>query len=345
MSALALSPIVGAQQPAGAPQQGGGGGRGGRGGGAAGAAQNFGQPAAARDVTVTAIPGVVAAGAKWMLAWGGPDNADGLLGTDDGGLLFAQEQTSRISKLDKNDKRTVFIEDTHGTGAVAIDSKGRILGAARTCTDPGKSPDTCKEATAIAQLNPYKMLSDNADGKPFGRVNDLVVAKNGGVYFNGGGNFYMNPAGKTIAIADGVRSNGIMLSRDEKTLYMTNGGKLAAMDIQADGSVTNVHDFGAWEGGGGDGTTIDSEGRLYVSSGAGVQVIGPDGKYLGLIPSPRSVVSVAFAGTDKKMLYMVGSGAVDADGKDLRTPDGVRNNAKSLYKIQLIAQGFKGRAK
>jgi len=90
---------------------------------------------------------------------------------------------------------------------------------------------------------------------------------------------------------------------------------------------------------------VDAAGRLYVSSGPGVQVLGPDGKYLGLIPSPRPVISVAFSGPDKKMLYMVGGGALGPDGKELITPEGVRNNAKSIYKIRMLAQGFKGRAK
>src|SRR5882672_7501903 len=52
----------------------------------------FPQPTAAKEVMVTAIPGVIAAGAKWKLVWQGPDNADGIIGTKDGGLLFAQEQ-------------------------------------------------------------------------------------------------------------------------------------------------------------------------------------------------------------------------------------------------------------
>jgi hypothetical protein len=33
------------------------------------------------------------------------------------------------------------------------------------------------------------------------------------------------------------------------------------------------------------------------------------------------------------------------DGKEFKTPEGVRNNAKTIYKIQMIAQGFRGRAK
>src|SRR5712691_9450645 len=93
-----------------------------------------------RDVTVTAIPGVVAAGAKWQLVWQGVDNADGIVGTSDGGLLFAQEQPGRVRKLDTDGKNSVFLENTHGAGALAIDAGGRILAVERTCTDPGLPP-------------------------------------------------------------------------------------------------------------------------------------------------------------------------------------------------------------
>src|SRR5579872_884410 len=108
------------------------------------------------DVTIAGIPGVIAAGGKWTLVWQGTDNADGIVGTSDGGLLFAQEQPSRVSKLDKNGSVSVFLEDTHGTGALTVDSKGRILGVERTCTDPGRQPGQCAEPTAIVELAPRR---------------------------------------------------------------------------------------------------------------------------------------------------------------------------------------------
>jgi sugar lactone lactonase YvrE len=98
-------------------------------------------------------------------------------------------------------------------------------------------------------------------------------------------------------------------------------------------------------GGNGDGMAIDAGGRLYVTSQPGVQVFDRGGKYLGLIPSPRNAISVAFAGRDKKTLYIVGSGALGADGKEFITPEGVRNNAKTIYKLSMLTEGFKGRAK
>jgi gluconolactonase len=309
--------------------------------------QGFGQPQGVREVMVTEIPGVVAAGAKWTLAWQGTDNADGIVGTADGGLLFAQEQPNRISKLDKNDKASVFLENTHGTGALTIDSQGRILAAERTCTDPGRQPAQCNEPTAVAVLAPeHKILADHINGKSLGRLNDLTVDKKGNVYFNGGGTFHLNAKGQVSSIGENIRTNGIMLSRDEKTLYVTNGGVLVAFDVQPDGAAGNQRDFGKLEAGGnGDGMTIDAEGRLYVTSGPGVQVLSTEGKYLGVIPTPRSVISAAFSGPDKRRLYVVATGALGPDGQEFRTPEGVRNNAKTIYKITMLAQGFQGRAK
>src|SRR3954465_12426778 len=112
ISASALAPLAAAQR--GAPAQG------------------------ARDVMVTAIPGVIAAGATWTRAWQGTDNADGIVGTDDGGLLFAQEQPNQISRLDRSDRASLFLRDTHGAGALSVDAAGRIFAVERTCTDPGR---------------------------------------------------------------------------------------------------------------------------------------------------------------------------------------------------------------
>jgi gluconolactonase len=306
-----------------------------------------GSPQAARSVTITEIAGVVSAGSAWMIAWQGTDNADGIVGTSDGGLLFAQEQPSRISKLDRNDRVSVFLEDTHGTGAVAIDAKGRILAVERTCTDPGRQPDQCREPTVVGVLSPErKVLADAFAGKPLGRLNDLVADTKGGAYFTVGGAFYVNAAGLVTSLGENIRANGIMLSPDEKTLYVTNGSTIIAFDVQTDGSTTNRREFARLEGGGnGDGMAVDASGRLYVTSAPGVQVFGADGRYLGLIPTPRSAISVAFAGPNKQTLYIVGSGALGSDGKEFTTPDGVRNNAKTIYKLPMVARGFAGRAK
>jgi gluconolactonase len=278
------------------------------------------------------------------------------VGTNDGGLLMAQEQTNQINKLDKNGKFSVYLKTAHGPGALSIGPKNRLLVMERSCTDPGGhlgvKPEDCKEPTDIAALTPErKVLADSVDGKGLGRVNDLIADKKGGAYFTSGGAFYLTPGGKVTSIGENLRTNGITLSPDETTLYITNGASIVAFDVQPDGSVKNQREFAKLDGSGanGDGLAIDGVGRVYVSntnnSNPGVQVFSSEGKFLGQIPTPRSVISVAFSGPGKKTLYAACMGALDADGKNVATPPGVRNVAMTVYTIPMAAQGFKGRAK
>jgi gluconolactonase len=301
-----------------------------------------------REVSVTGIPDVVAAGTMWTLVWQGTDNADGLVGTPDGSVLFAQEQPRRVSKIAANGARSIVVEGTKGAGSLAVDARGRILAVERTCTDPG-SAAPCAEPTTVSIIYPEQermVLASSFQGKPLGRLNDLVVDRVGRVYFTVGGAYYVSPGGPVASVGDDIRANGIMLSPDEKILYVTNGPIVLAFDLSADGTPTNRRNFGTLEAGGnGDGLAIDAAGRLYVTSNPGVHVFSPAGAYLGLIPTPRSVISVAFSGPDKRMLYVVGSGAVDAAGREITTPPGVRNNAKTIFAIPMLAGGYAGRAK
>jgi len=245
------------------------------------------------------------------------------------------------------DRASVFLSDTHGVGSIGIDSKGRVIAVERTCSDPGGHPESCNEPTAVSVLTPTRtVLADRFEGKPLGRLNDLVVDAKGGVYFTVGGAYYVGPSGVIKSLGEDLRTNGVMLSRDEQIVYVTNGNVIVAFDVLPDGSVTNRRNFAMLEAGGnGDGMAIDGEGRLYVTSAPGVQVFSLEGKYLGLIPTPRSAISVAFSGPGKRTLYIVGSGALGPDGQEFRTADGVRNNAKTIYRLPMIAAGFSGRPK
>lgn len=120
-----------------------------------------------------------------------------------------------------------------------------------------------------------------------------------------GGLFYADSKGTVTRYGENLATNGIVLSADEKHLYVTNGPALAEFDVEKNGSL-NQHEFAKLEGGGnGDGSTFDVAGRIYVSTNPGVQVIARDGKYLGLIPTPRGIISVAFSGPHRKTLYAV----------------------------------------
>jgi gluconolactonase len=289
-------------------------------------------PQGVRDYTVTEIPGVIRAGRKWTFVWQqGGNNGDGIVGTDDGGLLLAQNDSSTVVKLDKNGKPSAAYSGTHTGGALSMNSKGHLFIVERGLR------------MKVEQLAPRrKVLTDTFQGEPLdcagGVINDLTADSQGGVYFTMGGLFYADPKGVVTRYGENLTTNGVILSRDEKRLYVTNGTTLAAFDVQSDGSLTNQREFVKFTAGGGDGATIDSQGRLYVTTGAGVEVIGPDGKHLGVIPTPRGVISCAFGGTDKKTLFVLARGAQDAEGNEVA-------NAAQVWSIPMVAQGYKGRAK
>jgi gluconolactonase len=305
-----------------------------------------------RDVSVTAISGVVAAGAKWIKVWQGAGNsADGIIADKDGSALVAQEDFDAVLKIDRNDRASVFVSTAKGIGSLSMDRDGRLYGAHRTERPGSTKPDQASIVNAITILSPErKMLAEKwTSGSVLTvRPNDLAADSHGGAYFTSGCLYYASAKGVSV-VAENIRTNGIVFSPDDKILYVTNGGQgqtpgtIVAFDVKGPGILANRRDFASLEMGNGDGTAVDVEGRLYVTSNPGVQVFDKTGKYLGLIPTPRSVISVAFAGPDKKTLYVVGSGAEDANGQPIR--EGPQQTAATIYKLPMVARGVQGRAK
>jgi len=306
------------------------------------------------------IPGVVRAGAPIERILTGYNGLDDPIGLTDGTLLFSEPGARRIHRLNPSTNAvSVLVAESNESHGVTEDSKGRLISA-----------QAWDGSTRIGVIHPpgsVAVLADRFEGQPFSRPNDLIVARNGGVYFTEPGLtaqqaqalvkrlgkplgprlppavYYIPSGGRAIRIEDKIiRPNGIQLSRDEKTLYVSdsNGVDVIAWDIQPDGLVRNRRAFGVLTGrstrdnglGGvptfADGMTIDNDGRLYVTTGGGVEVLGPDGRHLGTIPvrcPPNDCQNLAFSGPGKQTLYVGGAG--------------------SLYRIGMIARGFAGRAK
>ena len=276
----------GAAPGAGAPAaQGGGAAR-----GAAPAANAAAGPPAAREYEVKAIPGVIAAGAKWKSIWTGTgNNADGIIASKDGGILAAQNTNSDVMLIDKNGKVSIAYKDTNTGGAVSMNKKGSLFLVSRGL--PAK----------VLQLAPQrKTLADMFNGEPIdcigGVINDLAADSKGGVYFTMGGLFYADPTGKVTRYGDMLQTNGVALSPDEKTLYTTTRG-IVAFDVQPDGSLKNQRQFYMRDMPGGDGLAVDSQGRVYdaLNNAEGIAVLAPDGKLLGTIPTPQNFITMAFS--------------------------------------------------
>jgi gluconolactonase len=291
------------------------------------------------------IPGVVAGGTPIQLVKTGFDRAEGPVAMPDGGILFTGRNT--IIRIDPAGNSSTFVEDSNGANGLGFDPKGRLIAVQRGAG-----------GLKVGTLYPPEsrtVLVDNYEGKSFGQLNDIVVSVKGAAYFTDTsgdikGIYYLTPGGKVMRVDNSISSpNGIQLSPDEKILYANDkdGEYLLAFDVRPDGALANRRNFGKYqsvripdskdrllaEDNGADGLAIDSEGRVYAATNAGVEVFSSQGKHLGAIPAIwggetlnlRKPANLAFSGGDKKTLFTVGAGTV--------------------FKIQMLAQGFNGRAK
>jgi gluconolactonase len=109
----------------------------------------------------------------------------------------------------------------------------------------------------------------------------------------------------------------VALSADEKTLYVANtaGEYLIAFTVNPDGSLSARRDFAHLAGikngrSGADGIAVDKDGRVFVTSNAGIEVFDASGKALGVIALPRKPQNLVFGGADHARLYAVGAGSV-----------------------------------
>jgi gluconolactonase len=281
-----------------------------------------------------AIASVIAGGQTWKTVWDWQgNNADGPIAGDNGTLIFANNDASNVMRMDPaTGLATVIHKDVNTGGAVSRSKNGALFLVSR-----GLNP-------AVVQLEPTrKVLANSYNGEPLdcvgGVLNDLSADAHGGVYvsISGAGVFYANPKGVISRYGQNMQgANGIILSPDEKTLYVTNGGVVVAFDVTADGSLTNQREFGKLRGGmGGDGSAVDQQGRLYVATGSSVDVFEPNGTFLGSIPGVPGLHGTAFGGRDKKTLYaIVFTGAW-----------GTSSARNRVMAIPTLAQGYTGRAK
>jgi gluconolactonase len=233
---------------------------------------------------------------------------------------------------DANRKDVFFMIGSNG---LALDRQGRLLIATWT----GRSIDR------IEKDGKRTILADRYEGKRFGGTNDLVVKKDGAIYFTDGfgglrgrdqdpskeldfaGIFMWKDGKVTLAIKDVATPNGLAFSPDEKILY-ANGSQnryVRRYDVQPDDTLTNSQlliDMNSDPAPGiTDGMKVDAKGNIYESGPGGIWVLSPQGKHLGTIRTPEFVANVAFGDADNRTLYVAAR--------------------SSVYKIRVITPGIR----
>jgi gluconolactonase len=248
-----------------------------------------------------------------------------------GNVYFSDIPNQKIYKVDLKDKLVLFRDKTNRANGLKVNAAGEIV--------------ACEMAGQVVAYGldgkSRRVLADKYLGKRFNAPNDLVIDKAGGIYFTdpafgaprplpqGKTAVYYRAAGGTVTrlIDDLPNPNGVLMSPDEKTLYVVPSGQadMMAYPITAPGKIgkgrvicTLRQPRGA-KNSGGDGMTVDTKGNLYITSQLGVQVFDPAGKHLGTIRFPEVPANVTFGGADFKTLYVTAR--------------------KSLYVVRMAATG------
>ena len=189
------------------------------------------------------------------------------------------------------------------------------------------------EPAAITRLDrrtgAIETLVEGAAGLPLNWPNDVVVTRDGAVWFTDPSYGFLQGfrpppglpdrvyrhdpvTGRTEAVADGFdKPNGLVFSPAEDVLYVSDNGapqQLLAFDV--DGArLRNRRVFAAGTPGHPDGLAVDAAGRVYASAVNGIHVFSPSGEPIGEIELPGAV-NFTFGGADGNVLLVTADTAI-----------------------------------
>jgi gluconolactonase len=171
-----------------------------------------------------------------------------------------------------------------------------------------------------------KPLLSSANTEGFRGLNDMIFAKNGDLYFTDQGQSgFQDPSGRVFRLtADGTLTcimrnipspNGIVLSRDERVVYLnvTRANAVWRLPLLPSGEVSKAGMFLQLSGGlgGPDGLAIDESGGLAVGhAGLGtVWIFNRIGEPVYRVKSCAGLgtTNLAYGGPDRKTLYITES--------------------------------------
>lgn len=224
-----------------------------------------------------------------------------------GAWLFTDIPNSRVVQVTPDGAESTFASRI-GNGLI-VDSRGGIVMAGNAGRDV-VSFDTSGNATTIA---------DSFQGTRFNEPNDLVELVGVGYFVTDP--IFTASADKTLCqgvylvtysgdvtqvLCNGANPNGIVLSPDSRTLYITLSGSNQVIQASVEpttGEVGDSQQF-AQTSSFPDGMVVDGAGNVYVGADAGVEVYGSDGTSLGTITVPEKPSNLALGGPNGNTLFI-----------------------------------------
>ncbi len=231
-------------------------------------------------------------------------------------LLFSDIPTGRVLAYRSGQEVAVFAKDLLGPTGNAFDSHAWLY--------------TC-EARAHRLIRrdskgKVEVVAKEFEGKPLNSPNDVVVRKDGHVYFTDPafgtadkqrvlpfyGVYHVNNKGELDVIARPKgRPNGIALAPDGKRLYVTNSDErnVRVYDLDRKGDASGERVLVADVDGIPDGMAVDSDGNLYVAAN-GILIYSKEGTFLRKIELESPPSNCAFGGDDLQSLFVTAQGAL-----------------------------------
>jgi gluconolactonase len=256
-------------------------------------------------------------------------------------VFWSDIPNNRIMRWDEASGRaSVFRQPSNFSNGNTRDNEGRLV--------------TCEHLTRRVSRTEHNgritTIAERFDGKPLNSPNDVVVRRDGSIWFTdppfGILGYYEGERAESelptnvyrvdgrsgqIAVATGEvnRPNGLAFSPDERRLYVVEAAVtprvIRAFDVAEDGRLSNGRVFyQCRDGETPDGLRVDVDGNLWVGWGMtpefdGVRVINPSGQAIGHIHLPERCANVCFGGQHRNRLFMAAS--------------------KSLYALYVNTQG------
>lgn len=236
--------------------------------------------------------------------------AEGPSWSRDGFLIFSDTVSNKIHKFVPGTGVSEFATLAGGPNGNTYDAQGRFY----TCEF------RARRVTRTNKKGAVEVLASKFEGKRLNAPNDIVVRRDGQVYFTDPafgnqqdereldfyGVFHVTPKGEMEAVARWkTRPNGIALSPNGKVLYVADSDArvVRAFDLDKAGAASNERVVIRNIEGVPDGIRTDEKGNVWVAAKR-VFAYSEDGTQMGSIELGETPSNLTFGDPDLESLYV-----------------------------------------
>ena len=282
---------------------------------------------------VVELTGLISPEAKLQRLSTGSTWAEGPLWLNDRGVFrWSDIPGNQIFEYSLESKETaIYKSDVEFTNGRFLDHDGSVV----QCSHGNRRIERDRDGV-------IESIVDNWNGKRFNSPNDVIVAKDGSIWFtdppygiifpNEGHPgereyqdhyvFRYDQKTKNVkaVVLDVEEPNGLAFSPDESILYVADSSaltnepgkgnnRLRAYDVVGS-NCKNGRTFATMENGVPDGLRVDEHGNVWVATFDGVHVYAPEGNQLGWVPIPEKVSNLCFGGPQGNLLFVCASTSI-----------------------------------